>query len=223
MVAISQEQQSALAQGQPSGSAVQKCAIVVVIDPGHGDKLGAKNPIDPGAVAAGKNEKDIALDVAKVLRSKLQAKTDVIEAVYLTREGDISELRKRLKWRCDIAKEKKANIFVSLHLDSAGPSARGQSVLYHPRYNHSKALAAAVAAQGKIVPSRGAKARDNLYVINLNHFGADTKAAILIELGFISNEADRTACENQKDAITNEITEGLVGFVQANRALFTKT
>lgn len=218
---VSPKQEQAAAGGQ-SGGAVQKCAVIVVIDPGHGDRLSAKAPIDPGAVSGKIYEKDIALAVANQLRSKLQAKTDVIEAVYLTREGDIGELRPRLRWRVAIAKEKKANIFVSLHLDAAGASASGQSVLYHPSYKNSKSLASSISAQAKVIKTRGAKSRDNLYVINLSRFGKETKASVLIELGFITNDADRTACQTKGSEIADEITEGIVSFVQANKAIFSK-
>jgi N-acetylmuramoyl-L-alanine amidase len=218
---VTPKQEQAAAGGQ-SGGAVQKCAVIVVIDPGHGDRLKAKNPIDPGAVSGKIYEKDIALAVANLLRTKLQAKTDVIEAVYLTREGDIGEVRPRLRWRVAIAKEKKANIFISLHLDAAGASASGQSVLYHPSYKNSKALASSISAQAKVIKTRGAKSRDNLYVINLSRFGPETKASVLIELGFITNDADRTACQTKGSEIADEITEGVVSFVQANKAIFSK-
>jgi len=218
---VTEKQEQAVSGGQ-SGGAVQKCAVIVVIDPGHGDRLSAKAPIDPGAVSGKIYEKDIALSVAKVLKPKLEAKTEVIEAVYLTREGDISELRKRLKWRVDIAKEKKANIFVSLHLDAAGSSASGQSVLFHPSYKNSKTLASSVAAQAKVIKSHGPKSRDNLYVINLSRFGKDTKASILIEIGFITNDGDRNAAMSRGSEIADEITEGIVSFVQANKAIFSQ-
>jgi N-acetylmuramoyl-L-alanine amidase len=40
---VSDKQEKAVAGAQPGG-AVQKCAVIVVIDPGHGDKLSAKGP-----------------------------------------------------------------------------------------------------------------------------------------------------------------------------------
>jgi N-acetylmuramoyl-L-alanine amidase len=218
---VSDKQEKAVAGGQ-SGGAVQKCAVIVVIDPGHGDKLSAKAPVDPGAVSGKIYESNIALDFCKILRTKLQAKTEVIEAVYLTREGEITELRKRLVWRVAIAKAKKANIFVSVHLDAAAASASGQSVIYHPSYKNSKTLASSIAAQAKVIKTRGAKSRDNLYVINLSRFGPDTKASVLVELGFISNDADRTACQTRTSEIADEVTEGIVSFIQANKAIFAK-
>lgn len=219
---VSQGQEQAVAGGA-NGGAVQKCAVIVVIDPGHGDRLKAKSPIDPGAVSGKIYEKDLALTVSNLLKSKLEAKTDVIEAVHLTRTGDISEVRPRLRWRVDIAKAKKAHIFVSLHLDAAdSKSAAGQSTLYHPSYKNSKTLATSIVAQSKVIKSRGAKARDNLYVINLGKFGKETKASVLIELGFISNDGDRGTVQSKGSEIADEITEGIVSFVQANKAIFAK-
>ncbi len=223
MTTVSTEQQTAVAGAQSDGSAVQKCAIIVVIDPGHGDRLKAKNPIDPGAVSGKDYESNIALDVSKKLKTKLEAKTDCIQAVYLTRDGDISEVLPRLKWRVAIAKEKKANIFISMHLDAAGATATGQSVIYHPSYTNSKTLASTLSATSKTVKTRGAKSRDNLYVINLKYFGAETKASVLIELGFITNDADRAACMTKGDAIATEIADGVADFVLANKAIFSAT
>ncbi|MRG96733.1 N-acetylmuramoyl-L-alanine amidase family protein [Polyangium spumosum] len=225
MTTVSTEQEQALAGAQGDGSAVQPCAVIVVIDPGHGDRLEAGNPIDPGAVSGKVYEKDIALDVSNKLKPKLEAKTDCIQAVYLTRDGDISEVRKRLAWRVAIAKEKKANIFISLHLDASdNASAKGQSVLYHPNSANSKSLAVAVSARANVVKPRssgGPKPRDNLYVIKMAHFGPDTKAAVLVELGFISNESDRNACLTQADAIAQEIADGIADFILANKAIFS--
>ncbi len=223
---VSEKQEKAATGG--TGAAVQKCAIIVVIDPGHGDQTKAKLPIDPGALAAPKStiyEKDIALAIAISLRTKLQAKTDEIEAVYLTREGDVVKIDQKLQWRVDFAKEKKANIFVSLHLDSADASASGQSALYHSSYTHSKALASSISVNAKVIAARkyGLKADDHLFLLKLDKYDtAVTKAAVLIELGFITNETDRTACQTRGSEIADEITTGIVAFVQANKAIFAK-
>jgi N-acetylmuramoyl-L-alanine amidase len=77
----------------------------VVIDPGHG---GA----DPGAMASGVSEKDITLDVARRLRDLLVAQK---LAVSLTREADTTlSLRDRIV----LANAKKADLFVSIHVNS---------------------------------------------------------------------------------------------------------
>jgi len=91
---------------------------IVVIDPGHGGE-------DPGAMGPRKTmEKDIVLKVGeKVVHSLNQSKE--IKA-FLTRKGDyFIELKDRIK----IAREYKAELFISLHTDgSFNSQARGSSV-----------------------------------------------------------------------------------------------
>ncbi|HEX2758072.1 MAG TPA: N-acetylmuramoyl-L-alanine amidase, partial [Thermoanaerobaculia bacterium] len=77
----------------------------VVIDPGHG---GA----DPGATASGVAEKDVTLDVARRLRELLVAQK---VAVSLTREGDTTL---SLRDRVVLANSRKADLFVSIHVNS---------------------------------------------------------------------------------------------------------
>lgn len=91
---------------------------VVVIDAGHG---GA----DPGTIGpGGTREKDVVMDIARLLKAKLQ-KTGRYE-VKLTRSDDtFIMLRKRI----EIARRHRASIFISLHADSApAKHARGLSV-----------------------------------------------------------------------------------------------
>ncbi|MGZ6989319.1 MAG: N-acetylmuramoyl-L-alanine amidase family protein [Thermoanaerobaculia bacterium] len=77
----------------------------IVIDPGHG---GA----DPGATASGVAEKDVTLDVARRLKDLL---VDQKVAASLTREGDATlSLRERVY----LANSKKADLFVSIHVNS---------------------------------------------------------------------------------------------------------
>lgn len=79
----------------------------IVIDPGHGGK-------DPGAIGAGgTKEKDITLDVARRLKQRL-VDLDRFN-VHLTRTMDEFLT---LAARVDFAKEKKADLFISLHVNS---------------------------------------------------------------------------------------------------------
>lgn len=80
---------------------------VVVIDPGHGGK-------DGGAKSAkGKLEKDYALDIAVLMERYLKAKG---YRVFLTRRTDTTL---SLKERPLLARKWKADVFVSVHLNSA--------------------------------------------------------------------------------------------------------
>ena len=91
---------------------------IIVLDPGHGGK-------DPGAIGSyGKTyEKTVTLAMGKELKQILQNKGYV---VYLTRENDIFiPLRQRTK----IAQQRKADLFMSIHADSAqNSSATGLSI-----------------------------------------------------------------------------------------------
>jgi len=92
--------------------------IVIVIDPGHGG-------IDPGATTkSGIFEKDVVLAAANVFKKRLERSGKY--RVYLTRNSDIFlKLRKRI----NIAGERKADLFISLHADAMkNKKIRGMSV-----------------------------------------------------------------------------------------------
>jgi len=100
---------AAIAANTPAAVKVNTFKPVIVIDAGHGGK-------DPGCVGkTGVQEKDIVLSVAKKLKPKLTAAG---YTVYLTRDTDIFL---NLNTRADIAEQRKANLFISLHAN-ANPS-----------------------------------------------------------------------------------------------------
>lgn len=79
---------------------------LIVIDPGHGG-------VDSGAEAAnGIREKDVVLAFSKILQ-KLLVETGKFD-VALTREGDTFL---RLEERVALARENKADLFISIHAD----------------------------------------------------------------------------------------------------------
>ncbi len=91
---------------------------IIVLDPGHGGK-------DPGAIGySGVYEKTITLSMGKELKEILEKSGKY--KVYLTRSTDIFiPLRDRVK----IARRHKADLFMSIHADSArNRSAKGLSV-----------------------------------------------------------------------------------------------
>jgi N-acetylmuramoyl-L-alanine amidase len=84
----------------------------IVIDPGHGG-------IDPGATGhQGLKEKDVALDIALRLRDKLSESGKY--RILLTREKDRKVF---LKERVAFAKENRADLFISIHINSLPPGA----------------------------------------------------------------------------------------------------
>lgn len=92
----------------PKIGAHPKRDIIVVVDPGHGGK-------DPGAVGAkGEREKDVVLFIAQLLGKRLKKEKGF--DVKLVRNDDFFvPLRKRV----EIARQHKADMFISVHADAA--------------------------------------------------------------------------------------------------------
>jgi N-acetylmuramoyl-L-alanine amidase len=96
--------------------------IIIALDPGHGGE-------DPGAVGPnGTREKDVVLEIAHLLRERINATTingNPMRA-YLTRDADFFV---PLHVRVDKARRVQADLFVSIHADAfMTPTARGASV-----------------------------------------------------------------------------------------------
>ena len=79
----------------------------IVLDPGHGGK-------DPGAVAFGLKEKQVALDIARRLRAVFARNRPDIR-VLLTRDEDFFI---PLEERPEVARRMGADLFVSIHLNA---------------------------------------------------------------------------------------------------------
>ena len=108
---------------------------LIVIDPGHGG-------IDPGAVGEKLTEKELTLAVAKAVKKELEATGKF--RVILTRTSDVYI---PLRDRFGLAREKGADLFISLHADSHNnPLLRGASV-YTLSEKASDAEAEALAAK----------------------------------------------------------------------------
>lgn len=92
-------------------------ALVVAIDPGHGG-------IDPGASAGGLDEKDLVLEIARILANRLSETPGY--AAVMTRTGDEFV---PLDERVHRAHAAGAHVFLSLHADSVeAGSASGVSI-----------------------------------------------------------------------------------------------
>ena len=84
---------------------------MVVIDAGHGGH-------DPGAQGANADEKDVTLAAARALKARLERSGRY--QVVLTRASDVYV---PLESRVQIARRAGADLFISLHADSAGADA----------------------------------------------------------------------------------------------------
>ncbi len=161
---------------------------LVVIDPGHGGH-------DPGASGAGLREKTLVLGLARTLRDRLLAEGGI--RVAMTRDDD---RYLALAERVQIARALGADLFLSIHADSAGDreGVSGASI-----YTLSERASSEAAARFAERENRA----DRLNGIELSG-ESETINAILVELA-----QRRTSAESESfaDLIVRE-GEGVLEF-----------
>lgn len=174
---------------------------IVVLDAGHGGK-------DFGARSRGAKEKNINYKIIYTLAKEYFDSPASQVKAYWSRYNDqfIS-----LSARARFASEVQADLFVSLHMNSASNTRANGMEVYYARSNNgvsSMGLTSRTLAQrmhdqledNLSIPSRGVK-KAEFYVLRHN-----TVPAILIELGFISGNRDHakiTSSGYQKNAAKN--------------------
>ena len=166
----------------------------VVLDAGHGGS-------DVGAIKNGTYEKHITLDVAKRVEKLLKAQG---YGVLMTRTDDsyIS-----LQDRVAFSEAYAPDIFVSIHVNSSTSDAPNG---IETHYYHPESLQLAQTVHSSLVSSINAHDRgtfkSKFYVINHT-----TAPAILVEMGFISNTAERIQLltNDRKQATAKAIVEGI--------------
>ncbi|WP_035155156.1 N-acetylmuramoyl-L-alanine amidase CwlD [Cohnella thermotolerans] len=188
---------------------------VIALDAGHG---GA----DGGAVSRdGVIEKDINLAIALYLRDYLQQAGAL---VILTREGDydlaeegVKGYSKRktedLKRRVQTIQERKADLAVSIHLNSV-PSSKwsGAQTFYSPNVPDSARLATVI--QGEIKETLGNTNRTALTNSTVYLLKSLPMPAALVEIGFLSNpgEARMLADENYQKKVAAALYRGILRY-----------
>jgi N-acetylmuramoyl-L-alanine amidase len=197
---------------------------VVVLDPGHGGK-------DKGAVSPRKvYEKLVVMDVAKRVRNKLQARG---LTVHLTRDSDqtlsLSErTKKAARWNADL--------FISIHADSAGKTAQGAGgfVLSLPgcysTHSYGKGKASATVSPGNKFDLAnmilGYRIQQNLVKttrqsdrgVKHARFQVLREApcpAALIEVAFLSNAKEEALVirASHRDKIATGIANGIAAYL----------
>ena len=137
-------------------------APLVVIDAGHGGH-------DPGAAGQGYREKTIVLDLARALRDELERGGGV--RVALTRDEDRYLVHAE---RVDIARKLGADLFISIHADSAGAAADVTGASIYTLANQASSQAAARFAERE-------NASDRLNGVDVGG-ESDAVSTILVEL-----------------------------------------
>lgn len=158
---------------------------IVLIDAGHGGK-------DGGASKNGLKEKNLNLTIGyNLINTYFEKKNSPVKA-YWTRHNDTFV---NLYERPTYSKTYQADLFVSLHMNSAGSSTANGTEVYYSSSNNSKSFSGinsklfAQKMKDTLVSTLGTKDRGvkqaGFVVIKQN-----TVPAILIELGFVTGSTD---------------------------------
>lgn len=172
----------------------------VVIDAGHGGN-------DVGAEYNGRYEKDDNLALALLVEEKLEsAGVDV----FLTRDDDSFV---SLEKRCRLANRKQAELFVSLHRNSA-EGASGVEIWIGSENDYNERSFAQSILDGLenagISENRGVRSGyargDGDYYVN-----SHTKmTSCLVELGFINSEEDNALYDEKLEEYAQAITDAII-------------
>lgn len=180
---------------------------VVCIDPGHG---GSPNNADPGQLfdsgavsASGLMEKDLTLDVSLRMRTLLEA--DGVDVV-MTRQSDVYM---SIDDREAVCTNAKANLFVSVHLNSfTDPTVSGSLVLYPTAASQAFAQSMSTTLAAKLAPehiaSDGIQLRDDWWT----HAPMPT---VTVEPAYLSNphEAALLGTTTFREQLASAVVAGL--------------
>ena len=175
--------------------------IVVCIDAGHGGT-------DSGAINNNRYEKDDTLKIAKLIEEYLN--NEGIKTV-MTRTNDTYV---SLRERCKIANKKRADLFISIHRNSA-EQGNGVEIWTNSKKKQddlelSNMILENLQSVG-IQTNRGVKIgsiegeNTNYYVLNNTNM-----TSCLVELGFITDSVDNNLFDENIEDYAKAIAEGII-------------
>ena len=183
---------------------------IIYLDAGHGGK-------DCGAISGNIMEKNLNLSIVKKLANKLGEKGAI---VLLTRDTDkdlsskYASNRKRsdLTNRAMLINKSKANLYISIHMNSTTNSSwRGLQIFYNSKNKENLNFAKIMndTIKKKMSTVREIKKDNNYYM-----YKQIRTTGILIEAGFLSNPSDLYLLKQDKyqEKLSSIITEGVINY-----------
>ena len=175
--------------------------LTLVIDPGHGGN-------DKGTTGVrGTDEKDINLKTVDLLKSKLRSAG---AEVIMTRESDVYvDLRKRVS----ISHQYAADAFISIHYDATQDSSISGFTTYYTNGYQRKLAEYVHEGLSKKVTIRDRGVQSGNYLVTREN----KQAAILIELGYLSNPSEESVVTTDfyREQATLGIYQGLLKYFDA--------
>lgn len=204
-------------RARPVSNLNQMSDKVIVIDPGHGG-------IDIGASYDNLVEKKVNLDIARRLRNLLATKG---AKVIMTRYHDTaldhknqaykSRHMRDLKARVDTINNNKAELFVSIHVNSfVGKfKIRGPIVFYQNKKKANQSLAQKIQQRLNQISYKGIDLPENsIRVGNYYILNNSRVTGVLVEVGFINKKVDNWLLTEDKfkDKLVYGIYQGILDY-----------
>lgn len=174
-----------LATGCRSSRSVGREPFVLVVDAGHGGN-------DQGAAGRHSLEKDINLKVARRVCKRIRKKCKGVEVIQTRPDDEFVTLDDR----ADMANFFGADLFISIHSNSARGWAEGTETFIHPSARGSRSERMARLIEQEYV-RHGRKSR-GVKTANFAVLRGTRMPAVLTELGFISNRREERFMKSRK-------------------------
>ena len=189
---------------------------IIMVDPGHGGR-------DSGTYYGEIYEKDINLEISKTLAQKLSKQGAI---VYMTRKRDIdlSSIYDSAKKRGDLyrrllmIKEKKSDLYISIHINWYDDTTlKGAEVLYNEINENNKKLARSIMKEFK----NDLKSTRTIKTTDLYMYRNTTTPGVLVECGYLSNPTERTLLQDEKyqKELASSITNGIINYLKKTKQI----
>jgi len=185
--------------------------VAIVVDPGHGGK-------DDGARNQDAKEQEINLAISLKLKAELekQGATVVLTrdgAYDLASEGATNRKREDMKKRAALINQEPTDLFISVHLNAyPNVSIRGAHAFYRKDDEASKAFAQIVQKHlNALTQNEKSSKVGDYYILNETN-----RTGVLVECGFLSNEADRNLLmqETYQQKLAEELTNSVMEYLE---------
>lgn len=183
---------------------------VVIIDAGHGGW-------DPGKISGDTSEileKDINLDISKILQTYLEQAGATVIMTRTSDEALANEKNADLRERNKVALDSGGDIFISIHQNSyPSEQVKGAQVFYYNKSEEGFKLAENI--QGKLKEfadtsnSRIASSNESYYILKQIQI-----PSVIVECGFLSNEEEtiKLTTQDYQERIAWSIYMGILDY-----------
>jgi N-acetylmuramoyl-L-alanine amidase len=171
--------------------------LTIVVDAGHGGH-------DNGAMGSRSKEKDHTLDISRRLAGHLRSRG---ANVLMSRDGDYYVT---LQGRVDFANSRKADLFVSVHINSFRSTSAGTETFYYT----AQSVALAREVHKELIKATGLKNRgvtqERFFVVRKTWM-----PSILTETAFISNSREEALLVQPqfRERVARGLAQGIQNYV----------